>query len=72
MYETRALTPTPWLGAGRARASVAISRILDQEQGQGLTEYALILALIAVIAVAAVHFYGGQLASDLSTIASSV
>ncbi len=71
MDETQALSLTLWLGAGRTRASGVVSRILDQEQGQGLTEYALILALIAVIAIVAVHFYGGQVTTMLNTIASS-
>lgn len=29
---------------------LALARVLDEQDGQGLTEYALILALIAVIA----------------------
>ena len=38
------------------------------ERGQGLAEYALILSLIAVVAIAAVTFFGTQLSSLLSTI----
>ncbi len=38
------------------------------EQGQGLAEYALILALIAVIAIAALFFLGEQISSILSAI----
>jgi pilus assembly protein Flp/PilA len=38
------------------------------EDGQGLAEYALILALIAIIAIAALIFLGGEIASILSTI----
>ena len=42
------------------------SRINRDERGQGLAEYALILALIAVLAIAAVTFLGGQINSILS------
>jgi pilus assembly protein Flp/PilA len=38
------------------------------EDGQGLAEYALILALIAIIAIAALIFLGGQIADILSQI----
>lgn len=39
----------------------------DQE-GQGLAEYALILALIAVIAIAALIFLGTKISSILSSV----
>jgi pilus assembly protein Flp/PilA len=42
------------------------SLIRSDERGQGLAEYALILALIAVLAIAAVTFLGGQINSILS------
>ena len=42
------------------------------EAGQGLAEYALILALIAIIAIAALAFFGGNLQSTLSMIGNSV
>lgn len=38
------------------------------EEGQGLAEYALILALIAIIAIAALVFLGGEISSILSSI----
>jgi Flp pilus assembly pilin Flp len=38
----------------------------DGEQGQGLAEYALILALIAVVAIAALAFFGLQISSVLT------
>jgi pilus assembly protein Flp/PilA len=44
----------------------------DDEQGQGLAEYALILALIAIIAIVALIFLGGQISDKLSTIGNSV
>ena len=44
----------------------------DDDQGQGLAEYALILALIAVIAIAALVFLGTQISSILSTIGQNI
>jgi pilus assembly protein Flp/PilA len=45
---------------------------MTPEEGQGLTEYALILALIAVVAVLALTLLGGKVTSELSTVAKSV
>jgi pilus assembly protein Flp/PilA len=49
-----------------------ISLIDRDERGQGLAEYALILALIAVLAIAAVTFLGGQINSILSDVGNSI
>jgi Flp pilus assembly pilin Flp len=42
------------------------------QAGQGLAEYALILALIVVIALAALLFLGTQISSILSAIANQI
>ena len=42
------------------------------ERGQGLAEYALILALIAIIAIVALIFLGGQVSKILSTVGTSI
>ena len=42
------------------------------EEGQGLAEYALILALIAIVAIIALIFLGGQVSSILSSVGASV
>jgi pilus assembly protein Flp/PilA len=42
------------------------------EDGQGLAEYALILALIAIIAIVALIFLGGQVSTILSTVGASI
>lgn len=51
-------------------------RILDvihgDDEGQGLAEYALILALIAIVAIVALLFLGGQVSKILSTVGKSV
>ncbi len=54
------------------KVQVALARVFDEEEGQGLTEYALILALIAVIAIAALTFLGGKVSDVLSTAANSI
>ena len=47
-------------------------RFRRDEDGQGLAEYALILALIAIVAIVALIFLGGQVSKILSTVGSSV
>ena len=42
------------------------------DDGQGLAEYALILALIAIIAIVALLFLGGQTSKILSSLGSSI
>jgi pilus assembly protein Flp/PilA len=42
------------------------------EDGQGLAEYALILALIAIIAIVALIFLGGAVSKILSTVGQSI
>jgi len=42
------------------------------KQGQGLAEYALILALIAIVAIIALIFLGGQVSKILSNVGHSV
>ena len=50
-----------------------ISRFFARdEEGQGLAEYALILALIAIVAIIALIFLGGQVSKILSTVGNSV
>lgn len=51
--------------------SRSIARIQEQG-GQGLAEYALILALIAVIAIAALVFMGTQVRTILSAIGATL
>jgi pilus assembly protein Flp/PilA len=44
----------------------------QDERGQGLAEYALILALIAIVAIVALLFLGGQISTILSTVGGSM
>ena len=43
-----------------------------QEAGQGLAEYALILGLIAIVAIASMVFLGNVIASLMSSIGSTI
>ncbi len=54
------------------KLQLALARVLDDEEGQGLTEYALILALIAVIAIAALTLLGQKVTSELSSVATNL
>ena len=49
-----------------------LTSLLDREEGQGLAEYALILALIAIIAILALIFLGSQIRGILSNVGTSV
>jgi pilus assembly protein Flp/PilA len=48
------------------------SHLVRHDEGQGLAEYALILALIAIVAIVALIFLGGQVQTILSTVGASV
>ena len=48
------------------------SLFVRDEEGQGLAEYALILALIAILAIVALLFLGGKINTVLSTVGSSI
>ena len=49
-----------------------VEKLDRDEDGQGLAEYALILALIAIVAIIALIFLGGQVSTILSTVGNSV
>ena len=52
---------------------LAIANLLRRDdEGQGLAEYALILALIAIIAIIALIFLGNQVSNILSTVGNSI
>jgi pilus assembly protein Flp/PilA len=55
-----------------ALTSYIASVLHRDEEGQGLAEYALILALIAIVAIVALIFLGSQVSKILSTVGASV
>ncbi len=44
----------------------------DSEQGQGLVEYALIIALVAILLIAALTLLQGQISATFSTISKAL
>jgi pilus assembly protein Flp/PilA len=56
----------------RIRAFIQRFTDRDDEDGQGLAEYALILALIAIVAIVALIFLGSQISNKLSVIVATV
>ena len=51
---------------------LAYAWLHPDEEGQGLAEYALILALIAIVAIVALIFLGSQVSTILSKVGKSV
>ena len=49
-----------------------VASLFDREEGQGLAEYALILALIAVVCIVALIFLGSQISSIINTVGTSI
>ncbi|HEY7523207.1 MAG TPA: hypothetical protein VH720_06080 [Candidatus Limnocylindrales bacterium] len=45
---------------------------IRHEGGQGLAEYALILALVAIVAIIALFFLGNQVSQALSDVGNSI
>jgi len=45
---------------------------IRSQKGQGLAEYALILALIAILAIVALAFMSGAINNVLSTVGKSI
>jgi Flp pilus assembly pilin Flp len=60
------------LTLSRAGLRGLLARVIGEEAGQGLSEYALILFFIAVVAIAALTFLGSDISSLLSRVANSL
>ena len=56
----------------QTRIAAAIGGSRDDETGQGLAEYALILALIAIVAIIALIFLGSQVSDKLSVVGNAL
>lgn len=54
--------------------SALATRVLraDDDEGQGLAEYALILALIAIVSIVALLYLGGQISERLSQVGNNL
>jgi len=55
-----------------ALIDMVLAAMHRDDEGQGLAEYALILALIAIVAIVALLFLGGQISGILSNVGTSV
>ena len=55
-----------------AYISTVLASLRRDDEGQGLAEYALILALIAIVAIIALIFLGTQVSGILNTVGKSV
>ena len=53
-------------------ASYLRARFGDDERGASLVEYALLVALIAVVCIVAVSFLGHKASSNFNTVGSSI
>ncbi len=49
-----------------------LKRRLKNESGQGMTEYIIIVALIAVAAIATMSFFGGTIKTKFARIAGNI
>jgi pilus assembly protein Flp/PilA len=63
---------TIWARLGNVYINALTRNPLEREEGQALVEYALILALIAVVAVTALTLLGGAVSSKLTFIKNSI
>ena len=55
-----------------ARLAAAFHAFRHRDAGQGLAEYALILALIAIVAIIALLFLGSQVSDKLSVVGNAL
>jgi pilus assembly protein Flp/PilA len=49
-----------------------VQKLRDREEGQALVEYALILALVAIVSITALQLLGTNVSSALNSIAGSI
>jgi len=55
----------------RIRKEASLFSVLRREEGQGLAEYALILALIALVVIGAFMAFGNSVSSMMNDIATT-
>lgn len=54
-----------------AKIQAALLSVGGEEEGASLVEYALLVALIALVAVVAIRFFGQELSTSYTDIANS-
>lgn len=50
----------------------SLANFLEEEQAQGLTEYGLIIALVAVVVIAVLTLMGGQIRDKFTEITDAL
>lgn len=55
-----------------ARLTVALMALRDQEDGQGLVEYALILVFVSVVAIATLSALGSPVSGAFTTVKDAI
>ncbi len=55
-----------------SRVAAIFDLFRHDEDGQGLAEYALILALIAIVAIVSLLFLGSQISDKLSVVGNAM
>jgi len=55
-----------------SRILIIIDRLRRRAEAQGLAEYALILALIAIVSIVALLFLGSQISDKMSIVGSTI
>jgi pilus assembly protein Flp/PilA len=61
-----------WLQTMSLRVQEAIQSAIDREEGQGLVEYALILALVSVISIGVLTTVGTDVQNVLQDVADAL
>jgi Flp pilus assembly pilin Flp len=56
---------------GRLAAALRSTRPAEDESGQGLAEYALILTLVAAVCVGALQAFGGAISGQIASVAGN-
>ncbi|HRY14177.1 MAG TPA: Flp family type IVb pilin, partial [Syntrophomonadaceae bacterium] len=45
-----------------------VKRLIKEEEGQGMIEYVLIVALISIVAIAAINLVGGKVSNTWTNV----
>jgi Flp pilus assembly pilin Flp len=51
---------------------LAVMNGIERKEGQAVTEYAMLIAFLAVLAISAARFLSGRVSSALTTVANSI
>ena len=70
--ESSRLTATTVKGISRKGVKFSVLTFIREDEGQGLVEYALIIAVIAIAVIVAMVFLRGQLQNIFSNIGNNL